>query len=150
MYQVHEALEDLIGLPDPPYDVELAISDAAFQSNGDLASLQGNFLNFFGDIILVNGQPWPYFEVEPRRYRLRFYEMSLSRPYILSFVDEGGEQIGFDIVASDVGLFEYPVPEKEILISMGERYEVVIDFAPFKGGNVTLMNSGQDDPWIPM
>ena len=107
-------------------------------------------MNFFGDIILVNGQPWPFFDVEPRKYRLRFYEMSLSRPYVLSFVnDDSGEDIEFQVIASDVGLFEYPVSTKDIVIAMGERYEVVIDFAPFKGSNVTLMNSGQEDPWIP-
>ena len=107
-------------------------------------------MNFFGDIILVNGQPWPYLNVEPRKYRLRFYQMSLSRSYVLSFIkDVDNEPIQFDIIASDVGLFEYVVSSKDLVFAMGERYEVVFDFAPFRGSNITLMNSGQDDPWIP-
>ena len=140
MYLVHEPREDVIGLPDKPYDIPLAISDAAFQANGDLSSLQGNVMNFFGDIILVNGQPWPYFEVEPRKYRFRFYDISLSRPYDIQFVDESGSAIEVQVVASDAGLFEYPVSTTDVLISMGERYEVVIDFAAYKGSNISLNN----------
>lgn len=69
-------------------------------------------MNFFGDIVHVNGQPWPYLVVEPRKYRFRIYDMSLSGPYDLYFADENGNTLIFNIIASDSGLFDSPVPRR--------------------------------------
>lgn len=71
--------------------------------------------------------------------------MGLSRPYDLSFVDEDNNTIEVQVVASDAGLFEYPVSTNDIFLSMGERYEVVIDFSSYKGSNVTLTNILNDE-----
>lgn len=38
---------------------------------------------FFGDTPVVNGVAYPYLEVEPRRYRLRFLNGSNARFYNL-------------------------------------------------------------------
>ncbi len=39
---------------------------------------------FFCDVIVVNGKTWPYFNVEPRRYRFRILNGSNARFYALS------------------------------------------------------------------
>lgn len=143
VYIIYDPEEDALGLPSGDYDVPLAITDKIYQANGDLASPTGNPMNFFGDVIQVNEQPWPYMAVEPRKYRLRFYDMSLSRPYDLYFEDPSGNWIEFQVIASDSGLFGGPVSSKDIVISMGERYEVVIDFSPYAGMNISLNNNMQ-------
>lgn len=71
--------------------------------------------------------------------------MGLSRPYDLAFVDDDNNSVEVQVVASDAGLFEYPVSTNDVVLSMGERYEVVIDFSSHKGKNVTLTNILNDE-----
>ena len=144
VYIIQDPDEDHLGLPTGNYDVPLALSDKTYQSNGDLASPGNNPINFFGDTIHVNEQPWPYMDVEPRKYRLRFFDMSVSRPFDLFFADEDGNWIDFQVIGSDSGLFGAPVQTNDLMISMGERYEVVIDFAQYSGQNITLGNNMQN------
>lgn len=122
----------------------LALSDKSYTSDGDLASPEGSVLNYFGDIIHVNEQPWPYMDTEPRKYRLRFFDMSLSRIYDLYFVDPYGNWLDFQVIASDSGLFEHPVDSNDLTIACGERYEIVIDFSGHEGQNITLANKMQN------
>lgn len=142
-YIIHDPAEDSLGLPSGKYDVPLAITDKIYQSNGDLVSPASETINFFGDTIHVNGQPWPYLSVEPRKYRFRIYDMSLSRPYDLYFEDANANMVNFQVIASDCGLFGSPVAVTDVVIAMGERYEVVVDFAAYAGQNITLKNSMQ-------
>jgi len=142
-YIIHDPAEDSLGLPRGEYDVPLALTDKIYKSNGDLASPDGSTVNFFGDVIEVNGQPWPYMKVEPRKYRFRLCDMALSRSFDLYLVDQNNNPIQFQIIASDSGLFSAPVNSKDVTISMGERYEIVIDFSGFKGTNMTLKNGQQ-------
>lgn len=141
VYIVHDPAEDALGLPSGKYDVPLALTDKTYNSNGGLVSPAGNTFNFFGDVIHVNGQPWPFMNVEPRKYRFRVYDMSLSRAYTLAFQNAAGNNVNFQVIASDSGLFGKPVTASTLSISMGERYEVVVDFSSFKGQNVLLKNS---------
>lgn len=143
MYIVTDPAEDSLALPRGKYDIPLAITDKVYQANGDLASPLGNRLNFFGDIIEVNSQPWPFLKVEPRKYRFRLYDMSVSRTYDLSLARSNGNTIPFQVIASDSGLFASPVTTSNVLIAMGERYEIVVDFSQYAGQNITLKNSAQ-------
>ena len=140
LYIIYDPAEDSLGLPSGDYDVPLAIIDKSYQSNGDLQSPEASTINYFGDIIHVNGQPWPYFAVEPRKYRFRIFNKSLSRPYDLYLPDADGNLIAFQVIASDSGLFESPVTTSDVVIGMGERYEIVVDFASYTGQNLTFMN----------
>ncbi|KAK0842126.1 hypothetical protein LTS02_016602 [Friedmanniomyces endolithicus] len=143
VYLITDSAEDALGLPAGAYDVPLALTDHSYQANGDLASPNGNPINFFGDVLSVNGQPWPYMSVEPRKYRFRVFDMSLSRAYDLFFADPSGNWITFQVIASDSGLFGSPVTSNDLVIAMGERYEVVIDFSMYAGKNITLGNNMQ-------
>ncbi|KAK3674832.1 hypothetical protein LTR78_005176 [Recurvomyces mirabilis] len=143
VYIITDSAEDVLGLPSGKYDVPLTLADKKYQSNGDLASPNGNPINFFGDILEVNGQPWPYMSVEPRKYRFRLFDMSLSRMYDVYFADNSGNWIPFQVIGSDSGLFGSPVSTSDVLISMGERYEVVFDFSKYAGQNITLGNNNQ-------
>jgi len=145
IYIVKDPAEDALQLPAGKYDVPLALTDKIYQSNGDLARPDGSRINFFGDVIQVNEQPWPYLQVEPRKYRFRLFDMSLSRPYNLYFVADDNQPIAFQVIASDSGLFASPVTTKDMLISMGERYEIVFDFSAYAEKNITLMNNLPDN-----
>ena len=48
-------------LPQGPYDVPLTISDAMFAKNGSLAYMDRDHSGLCGDVITVNGVPWPFF-----------------------------------------------------------------------------------------
>ena len=140
---IYDPAEDSLGLPSGKYDVPLVIIDKIYQGNGDLVSPADQTINFIGDIIHVNGQPFPYFEVEPRMYRLRFVNTALSRPFELYFADESMTYQNMQVIGSDGGLFGSPITTDTLSLSMGERYEVVFDFANYKGQNVTLGNMFQ-------
>ena len=94
-------------LPSGAQEIEMAIQDRQFDTTGQLywpdgsgadaatSNLNGtppNPLNhpfwipeFVGDVIIVNGAPWPFFNVEPKRYRFRLLDGSNARAYNLLF-----------------------------------------------------------------
>lgn len=140
---IYDPKEDALGLPQGKYDISLLLQDKIYQSNGDLVSPASETINWFGDIIHVNGQPWPYLSVEPRKYRFRILNGALSRPFNLYFSDSQSNAQPFQVVGSDGGLFGAPVTTDNIDLSMGERYEIVFDFAAFANQNITLSNAMQ-------
>jgi spore coat protein A len=90
---------------------------------------------FFGDTILVNGKVWPFFDVEPRRYRFRILNGSNARFYHLRL--SSGQT--FVQIAAEQGLFAAPVERHSILIAPAERAEVLVDFS-CQRGDIFLTN----------
>ncbi|KAF2200190.1 hypothetical protein GQ43DRAFT_374394 [Delitschia confertaspora ATCC 74209] len=142
-YILHDATEDALNLPAGSYDVPLALAAKQYNEDGTLFSPESETESLYGDVIHVNGQPWPYFKVEPRKYRLRFLDTSISRAFKLYFEADGapGKRIPFHLIASDAGLMTKPVQSDNLEISMAERWEMVIDFSSYKGKNITLRNN---------
>ncbi|KAF8533373.1 Cupredoxin [Trichophaea hybrida] len=129
-------------LPRGKYDVPLMLQSKRYQANGDLFSPAGETESLYGDVIHVNGQPWPYLKVEPRRYRFRLLDASVSRAFRLYFVESGTtRQLPFTVFASDAGFMSQPVTVTNMYMSIAERWEVLFDFTSFAGKNITLMNS---------
>ncbi|KAK8122129.1 Bilirubin oxidase 2 [Apiospora sp. TS-2023a] len=143
VYVLHDAEETALNLPSGDYDVPLVLSSKQYNSDGSLYSPASETTSLYGDVIHVNGQPWPYFKVEPRKYRFRFLDASISRTFQLYFESDKklGQKQEFNVIGSDAGLLSSPQKVTDLYISMAERYEVVIDFSKFKGENVTLRNS---------
>ena len=81
MYRVHDPLERSLPIPSGAYDVPLVISDAMFTGSGDLLWDDQEQSGLYGDVILVNGRPWPVMKVEQRKYRFRILNASVSRLY---------------------------------------------------------------------
>ena len=113
-----------------------------FRSNGQLVSPEFETDSFYGDVITVNAQPWPYLSVEPRKYKFRLLDAAISRSFSLYLVADSNptSRISFTVVGADAGYLDHPVPTTNLVISMAERYEIVIDFAQFQGQNLTLKN----------
>ena len=92
--------------PNKPYrEIPIAIQDRSFNADGSLFYPDtrvffdgivrdyipdGEFSpiwnpEFFGNMIMVNGNTWPFLNVEQRRYRFRFLNGCQSRFLILDF-----------------------------------------------------------------
>jgi len=69
-YLVEDDFERSLGLPSGEYEVPLVVQDRTFAADGSLV-YNDNFqmMGEFGDTILVNGTPYPRFEVANRKYR---------------------------------------------------------------------------------
>jgi bilirubin oxidase len=62
------------------------ISAKQFQSNGNLFSPEAERDSLWGDVVTVNGVPWPFQNVEPRKYKFRLLDASVSRSFKLYLV----------------------------------------------------------------
>ena len=88
MYTMYDAEERALPIPKGKYDVPLIVGDAMFQApftdaNGvkraPLLFSLDNQSGHWGNVIWVNGTPWPLMKVEPRKYRFRVLVASISR-----------------------------------------------------------------------
>ena len=100
-------------------------------------------MSLWGDVIHVNGQPWPYLKVEPRKYRFRILDSAISRSFQLYFEKDTktGTKLPFKVIASDAGLLSGPISATQLEISMAERWEIVFDFSAYANSNVTMRNN---------
>jgi len=145
-YLTRDANETSLGLPSYPYEVPIAIQDRMFTADGQLyypsepeEEGQPNptvLPEFFGNVILANGQAWPVLPVEPRKYRFRLLNGSDSRFYTL--VLSSGQK--FIQIGTDLSLMYTPVLMDQITIGPGERADVIVDFAGRAGQMVILKN----------
>ncbi|MFC4031947.1 multicopper oxidase family protein [Streptomyces polygonati] len=150
----HDADERSLGLPSGARDVPLMIADRAFASDGSflypaldpaMHSVPGveksSMKGVMGDVILVNGAPWPVMKVDTARYRFRILNASNARTYQLALQDSSRRSVGFTQIGSDHGLLAAPLPQDTIQIAGAERYDVVIDFNRYKvGDQITMVN----------
>jgi spore coat protein A len=137
MYILHDEHELSLPIPHGRYDVPLVLRDAMFEDNGALLFDDNDQSGVYGDVILVNGVPWPAMQVERRKYRFRILNASLSRSYGLR-LDSGRP---LTVIGTDGGLMPHPQTAAELKIGMAERYEIVIDFADYQiGERVVLQN----------
>lgn len=140
---MHDKQEDKFKLPKGVYDVPLGLTSKQYKSNGDLFSPANERTSLYGDVIHVNGEPWPYFEVEPRKYRFRILDAAISRAFVLYLEKDTkqGTKIPFQVIASDAGLLSKPITTSTLEIAMAERWEIVVDFTDYANSNVTMRNN---------
>jgi FtsP/CotA-like multicopper oxidase with cupredoxin domain len=155
MFLVADDVEDALPLPRGDRDLPLLICDRAFDADGSLrypvqdhaagspGARDGYLSGVFGDVILVNGAPWPHLEVANVRYRLRLVNGSNARRYRYALdAGDGPGRLPLVQIGSDDGLLAAPVRHREIVAAPGERHDVIVDFAAVPvGGHVTLVNT---------
>ena len=149
--------EDALPLPRGKREIPLMIADRAFTEDGQLRypaldptlhhepGVEADWMEgVMGDVILVNGAPWPELEVDAARYRLRILNASNARRYQLALrIDGEGSEAGLPFVqiGSDAGLLEAPVEHARLGIAPAERFDVVVDFSSCRpGSTVTMVN----------
>ena len=128
-YHLTDAAEQDL-LPQGTYDVPLTISDAMFAADGSLAYDDNSHSGLWGDVILVNGRPWPVMQVKRKIYRFRILNASIARSLRLRLSNSAP----LVLVATDGGLMPQAQPVVEFRQGGAERYEVLIDFSRYTPG----------------
>ena len=96
---------------------------------------------YFGDVMLVNGKVWPFLNVEPRMYRFRILNGCNAR--ILS-LDIGGSNLWQ--IGAEGGMWDQPIPVKELVLAPAERADVLVDFSRFPGARLVMKNHNPRKP----
>ncbi len=162
------------------YEIPIAIQDRSFNADGTLFypdsraffdGIVGPFLpegahghdgghaagfspiwnpEFFGNVLMVNGNTWPFHTVEQRRYRLRLLNGCQSRFLILDFASMPGVEVWQ--IGNEGGFLAAPVNltgdhDNRLLLGLAERADVIVDFTKVPVGHYTLRNVGPDEPF---
>jgi FtsP/CotA-like multicopper oxidase with cupredoxin domain len=106
-----------------------------------------------GDKFIVNGKIQPKLDVRPRKYRFRFLNTGPTQTYDITLIKPDGSVGTMVVTATDGNLLRNPLPVDAganagnsnsitapivpgaIRVSVAERYDVIIDFAPFAPGS---------------
>jgi spore coat protein A, manganese oxidase len=151
---VHDDEESALRLPSGDRDLPLMITDRAFEADGSFRypaldptglhtpGVTGDFgAGVLGDVILVNGAPWPVAEVAPATYRLRLLNASNARRYRLALDPQPSGGGALVQVGTEGGLLAAPVTHDSVDIAPAQRYDVLVDFGRYAPGQeVTLTN----------
>jgi spore coat protein A len=136
-----------IGVPGGAYEIPLVVQDRQFNPDGTFlypgSDIEGATWigEYFGDTMLVNGKVWPFLEVEPRMYRFRILNGCNAR--ILS-LDIGGARLWQ--MGAEGGMWDVPVPVKDLVLAPAERADVLVDFTEFAGGTLVMRNHKPPKP----
>ncbi|WP_400998955.1 multicopper oxidase family protein [Agromyces sp. GXQ0307] len=128
MFLVRDDVEAALPLP-REYgvdDLPVIVQDAAFTDDGRLESSARGFAGRMGDELIVNGARAPYAVVEDEVVRLRLLNASTARTYAFGWED--GRAV--DVIATDGGLLEASVALDRVVLSPGERAEVLARMTP--------------------
>jgi FtsP/CotA-like multicopper oxidase with cupredoxin domain len=151
-------------------EIPVAVQDRSFNADGSLFypdtraffdGIGGPYLpdsdlspiwnpEFFGNMIMVNGNTWPFLQVEQRRYRLRFLNGCQSRFLILDFSAIPGVAVWQ--IGNEGGFLAAPVNltanhGNRLLMGLAERADVIVDFTQVPVGSHVLGNVGPDEPF---
>lgn len=88
-------------------------------------------------VLMVNGTMNPYLKVPKQVVRLRLLNASADRSYNFGLSNNAN----FHVIASDGGLLEQPYTTKRLVLSVGERAEVLVDFSNDTIGQQTYLMS---------
>lgn len=119
-------------------DVPVVVTDRTFTADGSFDETHRSAHGLLGDTLLVNGTVRPYLVARTARIRLRLVDASPARCY--RFARSDGRPLL--LVAGDTGLLAAPREVPDVLLTPGERAEVLLDLEP--GRPVTLVSLPQD------
>ena len=156
LFLIRDEIEDALPLPRGDRELPLVICDRAFAADGSFRypSVDPTLLHergvtgayhqgVLGDVILVNGAPWPTAEVARARYRLRILNASNARRYDLRLDPPPPTGPAFTQIGSDVGLLAAPRPLDRVLLASGERADVIVDFSTYPAGTPVVLRNAR-------
>jgi FtsP/CotA-like multicopper oxidase with cupredoxin domain len=151
-------------------EIAIAIQDRSFNADGSLFypdtraffdGIEGLYIpetdispiwnpEFFGNMIMVNGNTWPFRTVEQRRYRFRVLNGCQSRFLILDFNELPGVEVW--AIGNEGGFLAAPAnltagTGNGLLMGLAERADLIVDFTNVPVGNYVLGNVGPDEPF---
>lgn len=118
-------------------DFPLVIQSKSFDILNQLAAFTHD-----DSLVLINGTINPYLAIPSQMVRFRLLDGSVDRSYYVGF----SNNMNFQVIGSDGGLLSAPVATSRLLISPGERYEIVADFSSMLGQSVGLMSYSSQLP----
>jgi spore coat protein A len=156
LHFVRDDEEDALGLPSCPRELPLMITDRSFAADGSLAypSVDGSLMTapgvtgsfvagVLGDVMLVNGTPWPVANVDGAKYRLRVVNACNARRLDLRL--DPRPEGALTQIGTDGGLLAAPLAHEHFELAPAQRLDVVIDFSGYEPGTaVTLVNDFGD------
>ncbi|WP_173924213.1 multicopper oxidase family protein [Agromyces sp. Marseille-P2726] len=107
-------------------DIPVIVQDTGFSADGVREAPPRGFAGALGDELLVNGTRSPYLEVRTAAVRLRLLNASTARTYAFTWSDGRG----MELIATDGGLLAASVELDHVMLSPGERAEVVVRMTP--------------------
>ena len=110
-------------------DIPLVLSDRDISTSNQFTVVP------YGDSMMTNMTLRAQFTVPSQVVRFRVLNGGVERSYNLGFSD--GRT--FQVIASDGGLLNAPVPLTRYLLHSGERIEILVDFTNQNGTSVNLM-----------
>jgi spore coat protein A len=154
LYLLRDDAEEALPLPRGAREVPLVICDRSFEEDGSfrypaldptlcerpgvLHAFMGGVL---GDVVLVNGAPWPVLDVARVRYRFRLLNASNARRFELTLDPPPPGGRPFAQIGSDGGLLPAPVMHDRIGIAPAERFDVVVDFSRYASGALVVLRN---------
>jgi blue copper oxidase len=143
-------LDEALNLRLGETDIPLLIQDKVLDESGNFLYEPDQMalaMGYEGDVVLVNLTPTPYLEVSPRIYRFRLLNGSNARTYRVAFSRVGeGELLPYQLIGTDGGLLDRPRAVREVLLSPGERIDILLDLKRFEVGEELVMRSLPFDP----
>ena len=118
-------------------DIPLIIQDRRFYDDGSFAYVQSTpdiMHGVIGNVMLVNGVMQPILDTTSPLIRLRILNGSNASLYRISFGD-----MEFLFIASDGGFINEPTPMQTLVLSPGERGEILLDLSGFASGDELLL-----------
>jgi blue copper oxidase len=112
-------------------DIPIILQDRNFGKDGQLVYDRSPMAMMHGSRganVIVNGAVRPIMRPPAGLLRLRLLDGANARNFKLAFSDDRL----FHVIANDAGWLAEPVPLKEIEISPGERYEILVDMSDGK------------------
>jgi FtsP/CotA-like multicopper oxidase with cupredoxin domain len=143
LYNLRDNEELALNIPTGEFEVPLVIQDKSFNADGTMRYPEHFEDHFFGDVLMVNGKVWPYFNVKQGKYRFRVVNGSNSRSYVLAL--STGDH--FHQIGSELGFLSEPVMLHELPIHPGERYDIVIDFSNYAPGTEIILTNSASAPF---
>lgn len=131
---IRDSEEDALNLPAGPYEVPLVIRDASFDSSGNML-YNPSSSGFKGKVPLVNGTLRPKFAVDRGVYRLRVVNGANARVFRLALSNGRA----FTIIGNDGGLLSSPAGGTQIVLGMGERVDLLVDFRALGAGQSVFL-----------
>ncbi len=139
---VEDDQEDALGLPSGDFELPLIMRDARVDRSGALR-YASDPTSPRGDFPVVNGVPYPGYEVKRAVYRLRVLNGSNARVFRLAL----GNGAAMTVIGSDGGLLEAPEDVSRVELGPAERVDLLVDFrSSVPGERVALrcLRSGWD------
>ena len=95
---------------------------------------------FMDTTVMVNGTVSPYLNIPGQMVRFRLLNGASQRTFQLGF----SNNMNFYVIGNDGGLLDTPTPVNRLLLSNGERAEIVLDFSMLINDTVYLKCFGSE------